>query len=416
MRILVVSPFVPFPPDRGHRVRIYWLLRQLSLSHEVGLVTQCFSRAEHDQVEALRRAFPSLHPLVSVHSPAHRSLLTRVGTSAWSRLLALGGFPRERVYHSSWALARATGSTISTWKPDLVQGEYWFSRWAIPLGDAASVWLDSIDLHWLRLQREAQASLTPWRRAMSGASSSMVRRHELRAYGDVGRVLAVQEVERGILQDLLPSVPVSTVPIATEVPPRLPARRHGPAVLFVGALDYAPNRDALRFLARAVFPLLRQTVPEAELRVVGRLANPRSLPQAPWIRYLGHVARLEDALEGVGASVAPLRMGAGTSVKALSSLGFGLPLVASARAVEGLPLEPFTHYVPAETPAEGAAGLARLLRDPSFAQRIGRGGYEVARSRFDWRATASSVAATYEEGMRGGRVLAATDERPSPAR
>ncbi|MCU0611330.1 MAG: glycosyltransferase [Candidatus Eisenbacteria bacterium] len=399
MRILVVSPFVPYPPDRGHRVRIFWLMKQLALRHEVGLVTQWFSRSEHEAVRQLRDALPALDPVLAVQSPAHRSALSRAWFSASSRLAGATGFPRERIYHSSAAVRAVVDRALREWRPDLVQGEYWFSRWALPPGVSPVVWIDTIDLHWLRADRESTWAPTAWRRAALRRRARIIMRHELAAYGSVGRLLAVHEVEAEILRKRLEGIPVSLVPIACSIPPRPAARSPGNVVLFIGAMDYLPNRDAVCFLADEVMPLVRSRVPGASLRVVGRLPGTRGLPHQPWIQYTGHVADLGDAVTDVGAAAAPLRLGAGTSVKVLSILGLGLPLVASARAVEGLPLRPGVHFLAAGEAADTATAVAGLLASHEAGRALGRAGHGAALAEFHWRSAADRVLDAYEEGM-----------------
>lgn len=398
-RILVVSPFVPYPADRGHRVRIFWLLRQLAEGYRVGLVTQCFDAAEHQAAAALRDAFPALDPVVAVASPAHRSLARRVAFAAGTRLAAAAGlFPRERLYHSSRALTHAVRRVVQEWRPDMVQGEYWFSRWSIPEG-GFPVWIDTIDLHWLRLARAADSAAFLGRRIALRSEGRLIMRHELAAYGTAARLLAVQTVEAEILARRVPRAKVSVVPIACEVPPAPVRRSSGRWVLFLGAMDYLPNRDAVRFLAAHVMPEVMRLVPGTGLRVVGRTAGARALPREEWIHYCGHVAELGEAVDGVGVAVAPLRLGAGTSVKVPTLLGLGIPLVASPRAVEGLPLCPGTHYVAAEGPDDTARAIALLLNDEDGAAALGRRGHEAASHLFDWRRTTADVLRVYEEGL-----------------
>jgi len=202
-----------------------------------------------------------------------------------------------------------------------------------------------------------------------------------------------------MLRQRLRDIPVSTLPIACEVPVTPAGWQPGPVVLFIGAMDYSPNRDAVWFLAREVMPAVRRTLPGARMRVVGRLHCPRQLPQEQWIQYTGYLTDLREALPGVGAAVAPLRLGSGTSVKVLSMLGLGLPLVASARAVEGLPLTPGVHYLRADDADSTSMAVCSLLADGAHAQVLGRSAHRVALEEFDWRRTAARVAAVYREGL-----------------
>src|SRR5262249_51612383 len=111
------------------------------------------------------------------------------------------------------------------------------------------------------------------------------------------------------------------------------------SMVFTGALTYAPNLDAARFLVEAVFPKVVQRVPTARLRISGRLSDttPRSLlATRPGVEFTGHVADIRPVIAQSSVAVVPIRIGGGTRLKILEAMALGTPVVATAKGAEGL--------------------------------------------------------------------------------
>ena len=187
---------------------------------------------------------------------------------------------------------------------------------------------------------------------------------------------------------------VHVVPNGIELPPpTATAAPRGPNMLFIGALWYQPNADALRFFVRDVWPGIRQEISDASFTVAGRA--PLSDELRGLLAEAG--AEVHESPASVGefyarafVVVAPLLAGGGTSIKVLESLAYGVPTVATSVAVRGLGLENGVHLAIADSPAAFRDACVRLLtrRDEAAAMAT-RGRDEVGR-RFSW----SSIGAT----------------------
>jgi glycosyltransferase involved in cell wall biosynthesis len=169
----------------------------------------------------------------------------------------------------------------------------------------------------------------------------------------------------------------------------------GRNVLFVGHLGYAPNRRAATELARTIMPALRHRVPDARLDVCGR--DPRrdlvTLLSAPGSRLTVAPAELGPHYREAVAAAMPLREGGGTRIKALEALAVGCPIVATAKAVEGLDLEPGHHFLHAETPQAFVSALARLYEDETLGQRLAQQGRALVAQRYGEAARNAAIAA-----------------------
>ena len=159
-----------------------------------------------------------------------------------------------------------------------------------------------------------------------------------------------------------------------------------PAAIFVANFAYAPNRSALEFLLEEVFPRVWAQLPEARLALVGAgLEHPPS--EDPRVRALGFVEDLAGVYAQARCAVVPLLQGGGSPLKLIEALAYGLPVIATPRAVAGLDVHDGVDCLV----AEGGAGVRRrarqVLRDG--APEIARAGRRLAEERYSIEALAA---------------------------
>ena len=180
----------------------------------------------------------------------------------------------------------------------------------------------------------------------------------------------------------LPQVQATPTRITAQVahaPP--PAGSH--RLLFVGALFYAPNEDAMLWFGRKILPLLRRTLPDLRVIAAGRAesALQRQL-SVMGIDYVHEPADLRPLYAETSAVIAPLRGGGGTKLKVLEAWAHGRPLVATAHAARGLAVEPGHHLLIADRAADFAAACLRVLEDRALAERLVREGAALLDARY----------------------------------
>jgi glycosyltransferase involved in cell wall biosynthesis len=183
------------------------------------------------------------------------------------------------------------------------------------------------------------------------------------------------------------------------------------AVVFVGNLGYAPNADGIAWFVREVWPAVRRRVPTATLRIVGPRAGRRvvALGRAPGVSLTGIVPDVHAMLRGAEVAIAPLRVGAGIQNKVLEAMATGTPVVATRRAVGGIPVEPGTHCLVADTPGEFAAAVASLLGDARLRQRLSVAGRALVTARYAWERCVRALEAVYLDACGARLSMARTD-------
>ena len=220
---------------------------------------------------------------------------------------------------------------------------------------------DTVDLHWVRLERQARFDRS--RRTQLNAMWSKRKEHAAARGADC--VLAITEDEKHLLEETVRGVsPVEVLPnIHVETPgPAGFAARSG--LLFVGGFVHPPNADAVRYFVSKILPLIRESLPDVGLQIVGD-ASERLVDDVadPNIRVSGWMRSLEPAFAGARVFVAPLRYGAGAKGKVGQAMAAGLPCVLTTVAAEGLGLQNGRHALIVDSPAEFAQAVATLYQD-----------------------------------------------------
>jgi glycosyltransferase involved in cell wall biosynthesis len=179
-------------------------------------------------------------------------------------------------------------------------------------------------------------------------------------------------------------------------PAPLPA---APQVLFVGAMDYPPNRDAMTWFVHTMWAAIRRAVPTASLRIVGRDPTPEivALAQVEGVTVTGAVTSVVPEYHQARVVVAPIRIGGGTRLKVVEAWAMGRPLVATRVAVDGLAADDRNTLL-GDTPADVAAAVISLLGDEQRCIALAEAGRATA-ARYDW----SALTAPFIARIRAGR-------------
>lgn len=245
---------------------------------------------------------------------------------------------------------------------------------------------DTVDLHFLRLDRQARLAASVGddveAATLRGRVTAM-RELELGLVRACDVTCVVSDVEQQLVREMVPDAEVVLLSNVheTRAGRAEPAGRAG--VLFVGSFDHLPNRDAVTWLATEIMPLVWAKRPDAELHVVG--SNPTAEIRAlarDGVRVHGWVADLEDVYERARVSVAPLRYGAGVKGKVGESLSLGVPVVGTPLAVEGMHLADGVEVLVGADVAELAEQLLVALEDDELWGRLSEAGKRAIDRRF----------------------------------
>jgi glycosyltransferase involved in cell wall biosynthesis len=251
---------------------------------------------------------------------------------------------------------------------------------------------DTVDLHHLREQREAEHAGSRLMRRVADST----RRRELDLVRRADTTWVVSPVERELLSGACPGADVRVLSniIDEDTAGADYATRRD--LLFVGGLRHPPNRDAVEWLASEIFPRIREQLPQVELHLVGSPGPEPLAALAPGsgIHAHGHVADLGPYLDRCRIALAPLRFGAGVKGKINLSMAHGQPVVATGCAIEGMHLRHGHDVLAADDAAGFADAVVRLYRDGTLWQDLAARGRANVRTHFSPRAALAVASET----------------------
>jgi glycosyltransferase involved in cell wall biosynthesis len=242
-------------------------------------------------------------------------------------------------------------------------------------------------LHGRSAQTEPHA--TAFAHRIFGQASLELERDWLPRFTEV---LATSERDAELARAIAPKAYVTVYPNAIPSTP-LPPPGNEEVIVFSGNMEYHPNRSAVRFFRREVWPQLRERWPGLVWRLVGK--NPEAVRQFtsgdPRIEVQGQVEDAVRELARAKVAVVPLLVGSGTRLKVLEAWAAGLPVVSTQVGAEGLPVSDGEHILLADSAVAFTAAVSRLLACNGLRSQLGRAGRLLLEKEFTWEAAWSKL-------------------------
>jgi sugar transferase (PEP-CTERM/EpsH1 system associated) len=377
-RVLYLTHRVPYPPDKGDRIRTFHLLRQMATRGRVWL--GCL--ADEPVTPDTRAALDGLCERVAAVPVGRRARWLRAVRSA-----VAGGSLSEGLFASK-ELTRVLCGWTAEVQFDVVVAS---SSALVPYlrdralaGTPAVVDLIDVDSQkWL----DFAAATRPPKKWIYQLEAARVRKLEKSLAGRVRAVSVVSRAEADVY-DAFTHVGAATVatsgvdldyfaPVGCE---------EQQALTFVGALDYWPNEDAAVWFARAVWPLIRTKFPAAEFRIVGRNPTPavRALTAIAGVNLVGPVPDVRPFVASAAVVVVPLRLARGVQNKVLEAMAMAKAVVAAPTSLAALGTVPGVHLLSASTPREWIELVCGLLADSSKRQQLGANARQYVEHHHHW--------------------------------
>jgi len=383
VRILMLAPRVPYPPDHGAALRNLYLLRWLGVRHEVTLA----GFGNPNDEEASRALRQSAHRVEIVPPPRRgptdrlRVLFGSIGADLAYRLWSPAMIGRLRAL-----LAEETYDAVQ------IEGLEMVALWNAARGDSRAAVI--FDEHNAEYVLQASAYLASraagdWPGAVySWIQAGRLRRFERQTLRSARRVIAVSEQDRAALRRLAPDVQPALIPNGVDTGYYTPLERVAShqVVLFIGKLDYRPNLDAMDWLTSQIWPRVRAAAPSARLLIVGRDAPARILRVGgrDGIEVIGPVADEREWFARADVLAVPMRMGSGVRLKVVQAMATGTPVISTTLGMSGVGARDGVHASLADTAEEFAARTVEALENPKLRADLARNGRELVVREFDW--------------------------------
>lgn len=232
-------------------------------------------------------------------------------------------------------------------------------------------------------RRKALTTRFPPLRLFSLFQASLMRRFESSLIRKSSAVLSVSEKDFAHFRSAVPGIRGGVVPIGYDFgessAPAAPSPGRESRLLFLGKLDWPPNRDGLIWFLDRVWNEAKRLRPDLELWIAGSGDSEwlKSRTDSPGIRFLGRVESVDELYRDCALSIVPIFYGSGTRVKAIESSRYSRPCLSTEIGVEGLGLTAGATYLRAETAEEWISALVHL--DPMRARSVGAAAHDFLR-------------------------------------
>jgi GT2 family glycosyltransferase/glycosyltransferase involved in cell wall biosynthesis len=381
-RVLVLSPYPPFPLSHGGAVRMYNLMRRAAADFDQALVAFSESLAE---------------PPAEILDICSEIVMVR---RAGSHAPPFTGRPEVVEEFDSPAFHAAVRLAVREWRPALAQLEFTqMAQYAADCAPAPTLLVEhdiTFDLYDQLLRAEDGRELRD--------QAALWRSFETDAWRRVTRVAAMSGRDSG----LVTGAPAVVLPNGVDLDRFRPAPREPEPrrLLFIGSFAHLPNLLALDFFLAGVWPLLH----DAALHIIAGarpeyfLARYRERVKLPLflqgIELEGFVEDVRPAYERAAVVVAPLVASAGTNIKILEAMAMGKAIVSTSAGVNGLDLAPGEDFLLADSAGEMASGIETLFTDPTARRRVESAARRRVERDFGWDAIARRQSALYRDIIR----------------
>jgi glycosyltransferase involved in cell wall biosynthesis len=434
MRILFLTPQLPYPPHQGTTIRNYNIIANLAPRHEIHLLSLVRSQDEIAGATPLHQHCCSIEGVLTPRrSPLKRSLSVLLSAlpdmalrlpSAEFKTKLKAYLERERfdvvqiegiemaqpwmdwkLEAGGWKLDHETGLPISNLQPPTSNVQYPISIF------------DDHNAEYVLQQRAFETDVRHPRRWVAALYSLIqwkkLSRYEAMICRLADGVVAVSEADKAALQRLVPGLNVTVVPNGVDIEfynDQFPMTKSQLVIghcslVFTGKMDFRPNVDAVLWFCQEVLPLIRRQKNDVHFYIVGQSPHRRILCLAdhPAVTVTGYVDDVRSYIAEACVYVVPLRIGGGTRLKVLEAMAMGKAIVSTSLGCEGFEeLVPGQHVSSADTPEEFAQRVIELLSDAGRRERMGQAARRFVEERYDWRLIVPRLEQVYEKLDVGG--------------
>lgn len=375
MKIFILLPRIPYPLEKGDKLRAYHQIKQLARRHEIILCA-----LNDDPKIDEQQAFQFLQPYcASINFIPINKLQILLGLAR----AFFKGLPMQCGYFYNRKAANKVDRLIEKHQPDILFGQLLRVAEYIRHKNLPKA-LDYQDVfsYGMKRRRDIAGFLT---RPIYNMEYKRLCRYETAIFDDFDVKAIISEPDR----DLIPHPrhdEILVIPNGVDhdyFKPQKQEKRYD--IVFTGNMSYAPNVNAVEYLANEIMPLVWKQLPEANLYIAGATPDPKVKKAASeHIIVSGWLDDIRDAYAQSRVFIAPMRIGTGLQNKLLEAMSMGLPSITSPLANASLGAKPDEEILIGNNAEVMAQHILTLLTDKEKAERLAQAGFDFTNRVYDW--------------------------------
>jgi polysaccharide biosynthesis protein PslH len=414
MRILYLAHRIPYPPNKGDKIRSFNEIKYLSQRHEIHLACLADQASDIRYSTDLGKYCTKVHVERLVPSTAR---IKGAMSMLRGRPLSVGYFyskPLQQVVNR-WIEANRYDGFVCFSSPmaeylfhcKALKDRFYSFRAPCTVRRAPSLIIDFCDVDSDKWRQYACESTLP-AKGIYLLESRRLLRYERRVNRVFDYSVFVSKPESELFLHLNPEAKglkaISNGVDHTYFSPNSVRRapcalsRKTSVLLFTGAMDYHANIDGVTWFCKEIFPLIKEKNPSAEFYIVG--SNPtapvKKLAEKPGIKVTGFVEDIRPYYSSADVCVIPLRLARGIQNKVLEGMSMARPVVATAKALEGIGATPGEHVLVADDASAIGRAVGDLLNNEEKRKALGQRARDFVVSKFDWSANMKLLEALFQ--------------------
>lgn len=395
MKILMLTPYLPYPPASGGQIRTLYLLKYLAQNHSITLVSLYKDEAEKEYAKHLESYCDAIHLCKRPKKPWQP---TNILKAVFSDL------PFLIVRNYSHEAVEKIQELLATENFDVIHAETFYIMPHIPQTDVPVLLVEQTIEY--KVYQHFIASLPALIRLPLNLDIFKLKNWEKHYWEKADLVATVSESDKQEIQHIVPSIEPEIIPNGAGdemFVSTLPTKKTDkPQLLFLGNFFWLQNVEAAQYLINEVFPKLHERLPNLELIIAGQNVSEKLTQNAhPNIVFCNLEAADEQTVKDLYHSatvfIAPIFGPGGTRLKILASMAAGLPVISTDIGVEGLGVEDGKHVLIAHSPEDFVSKTVEILQDKHLYTNIQKNAFEVVTKGFSWEAIAKKLEKVYKE-------------------
>lgn len=394
MKILMLTPYLPYPPASGGQIRTLNLLKYLRAKNEITLIALYKNDSE-------KKYLPYLKPYCKEVYLCKRPEKAWQPENIFRSIFSVNPFLIVRNYSSQ--ATSTLKELITKEKFDVIHAETFYIMPHILQTDTPILLVEqTIEF---KVYQHYVNSLPFFIRPLFSMDIIKLKYWERYYWRKAFLVGAVSESDRITITGLEPSIKPVIIPngageemIADKLKSKLIAK---PVLLFVGNFFWLQNTEAAKYLINKIYPLLRKALPKIQLVIAGQNArNKLQLDDRDNIKIIDIDPNDSQLVKKLYAQstlfVAPIFGPGGTRLKILAAMSSGLPIVTSQTGIEGLDVINNRHILIANNPNEFVAQIKKILKNKDLYGLIRKNAYELVKEKYNWKKIAAELEIAYQ--------------------
>ncbi len=389
MKILMLTPYLPYPLMTGGQTRSYNLIKRLAKNHQITLFSLIKKQEEKRSVFELEKFCKEVKVFKRPEKPWTITNILNAGLSLFPFLVIRNWANGEK---------KAILEKLKSEEFDLIHAETFYVMPHIPKLKIPIVLVDQT-IEYRVYQHYVQSYKLFFLKPLLYIDVAKLKFWELKYWKKASKVIAMSEDDKKTMLSQVPSLDVEIVPNGVDCQyfsTKITNRSSDPVVMYLGNFTWLQNREAVEVLVNKVWPKIKSEIKNAKLWIIGKEAKNFFADLESSDVRVDEVRDVRVAYQAAHVLVAPIYSGHGTRLKNFETFASGLPVVTTSIGIGGTEAEDGKEVIIRDDPAQIAKATVELLNNPTLYKKIAENAKKMVKEKYDWDPIAEKLSKIYE--------------------